>query len=284
MTIKAFSLKPKSGALPKQLFILLHGMGQTGEHMIDHFSKALADRFPDAEILAPQGFENYAPEKRGSRADPAATPDADMPNMPGDRQDRDLTHLRQWFSLAVNSPDIVKKSKKILKVFNRAVLWFRMMGAEEQVNRFIDEALIERGLSDKNLVIMGFSQGGSLALYTALRRDKECAALVCHSGIFHGSVPVTSKPPTLLIHGNMDKVVLPEVADRAQTILRKYGVPVRLEIIEGLGHRTNGQAARIYTDFIEKQLKKTHDKAPRKSRKKGRWIKSALKIKRLITE
>lgn len=259
-------------------------MGQNGEHMIDHFSKALADRFPDAEILAPQGFEDYAPEKRSPRANPEGTPDADMPNMPSSPEDRDLSHLRQWFSLAVNPPELIKKSKKILKAFNRAVLWFRMMGAEERLNNFIDEALIERRLNDKNLVIMGFSQGGSLALYTALRRDKECAALICHSGIFHGNVPVSSKPPTLLVHGMTDKVILPETADRAKKILKKSGVPVTLEKIDGLGHRTNAQAAKIYTDFIEAQLKKTPGYAPKKKRKKGRWIKPALKIKRLITK
>ena len=283
MTIKAFTLKPKSGQPPKQLIILLHGMGQSGEHMIDHFSKALADRFPEAEIMAPQGFEGYTPERRGSRADPKAVPDTDMPNMPGAPEDRDLSHLRQWFSLAVNPPALVKKSRRALKAFNRAVLWFRMMDAEGQVNHFIDTALAERGLDDKNLVIMGFSQGGSLALYTALRRDKECAALICHSGIFHGNVPVSSKPATLILHGEKDKVILPEVADRSHKLLKKCGVPAQLKKIEGLGHRTSGEAAAIYTDFIDKQFKKAASAEAVKRRKKGRWVKTALKIRKLIT-
>ncbi len=246
--------------------------------MIDYFTKTLADRFPDAEFLAPQGFERYTPQ-RTMGAEP------DMPNMPGANGDnKELPRLRQWFSLAVaRPPTLIGKSSKLSRFFNRGVLWLRMMGAEEKLNRYIDRALKERDLDERHLVLLGFSQGGSLALYTGLRRSRPPAAVVSHSGLFHGNVPVSSLPQTLLVHGTKDKIIVIDAADKALGLLLKKKVPAHLEKIEGLGHRTNDKALLACANFISDKLALAQQQSPARPRRKGRWIGQALKLRRLLT-
>lgn len=252
-------------------------MGQSGLDMIDYFTKTLADRFPDAEFLAPQGFERYTPQRTMGAGD-------DMPNMPGTGGDsKELPRLRQWFSLAVNPPPaLIRKSPGLSRIFNRGILWLRMMGAEEKLNRYIDKALHERGLDERQLVILGFSQGGSLALYTGLRRSKPPAAVISHSGLFHGGIPPSSLPETLLIHGTKDKIISVTAADRALELLLKKKVPARLEKIEGLGHRTNERALAACASFIHEKLAMAQSLTPTRARRKGRWIRPALRFKKLF--
>ena len=285
--IEAFSLKPKSGGAPRQLFVLLHGMGQNGEQMIDHFSKALADRFPDAEILAPQGFEDYTAEESSASKKIGGTAFSDMPNLPCLREESKGENLRQWFSLAVDPGDgmigkSIQKSKRLNKAFNKTVLWMRGMDVSLAINAMIDKALAERGLDERHLAIIGYSQGGAITPYIAVNRKKECAAVVCHSGVFHGHTPATSRPHTLILHGLMDKIIPHAAADRSARLLENLGVPVTVHKIESLGHRVNDQSLKLCTDFIATRLEKMREVDLTASRKKGWWIKAALLLKKII--
>src|SRR5215472_12434507 len=50
------------------------------------------------------------------------------------------------------------------------------------LDAFIDEALARRGREERDLALVGFSQGTVMSLYVGLRRDKHLAGIVGYSG------------------------------------------------------------------------------------------------------
>ena len=78
------------------------------------------------------------------------------------------------------------------------------------------EALIEReearGVDSSRIVVAGFSQGGAIAINTALRSDKKLAGLLALStwlalpGALDGG-PLDTSPPVFAAHGQFDPMV-----------------------------------------------------------------------------
>jgi phospholipase/carboxylesterase len=132
---------------------------------------------------------------------------------------------RQWFSLQDRTP---------------AVMEAGLQATAPILNAFLDRALAERGLTDSDLALVGFSQGTMTALYTALRRPRPCAALVGYSGalLAAGSLArhIRSRPPVLLVHGEDDPVVPFAAMAAAETALQDAGVMVETLARPGLGH------------------------------------------------
>jgi phospholipase/carboxylesterase len=132
---------------------------------------------------------------------------------------------RQWFSLRDRSPDAILYGLEV---------------ARPMLDAFLDAALASRGLTDKDLLLVGFSQGTMLSLFTALRRPRACAGLLGYSGMLASPerLPeeITARPPVLLIHGDQDPVVPFEFMDLARQALELLGVPVMVERRPGLGH------------------------------------------------
>ena len=108
------------------------------------------------------------------------------------------------------------------------------------VDAFIDTELARSGLDDSALALVGFSQGGAVALHVALRRAKSCAAVIGYSSsliapdLLAGEIRV--RPPVLLVHGDADDIVPAAAHARAETALRDAGVPVKAHLRPGLGH------------------------------------------------
>ena len=74
---------------------------------------------------------------------------------------------RQWFSLGDFSPATMRAG---------------VIEAAPILNKFIDEQLVRAGLEEKQLALVGFSQGTMMALYVALRRKKKISGIVGYSG------------------------------------------------------------------------------------------------------
>ena len=53
------------------------------------------------------------------------------------------------------------------------------------LNNFIDRQLAKFNLEEKDLVLLGFSQGAMIALYVALRREKPVAGVISFSGLLN---------------------------------------------------------------------------------------------------
>ncbi len=146
---------------------------------------------------------------------------------------------RQWFSL--------------LEVTQET----RLAGAQAAapiLDAFIDAQLAAHGLEDKDLALIGFSQGTMMALHVGLRRRRAPAAIVGYSGMLVGenllASEMTCRPPVLLVHGDTDDVIPPDSLPEAVAALEGAGLRVRHELRPGLGHGLDDRAIILAMDFL----------------------------------
>jgi len=126
--------------------------------------------------------------------------------------------------------------------------------AAPTLDAFIDAQMDRHGLTEKNTVVLGFSQGAMMGLHVGLRRDKPLAGLISHSGMLVGenllATEITTRPPVLLTHGSIDDVVPVAALAIAMAALKSSGVPVEAHEIPGLGHGIDEQTIRLDLRFL----------------------------------
>jgi phospholipase/carboxylesterase len=129
------------------------------------------------------------------------------------------------------------------------------------LDAFIDEALEERGLSDSDLALVGFSQGTMMSLFVGLRRDKPVAGIVGFSGRLLApdllASELRSRPPILLVHGTEDPLVPYTSLADAETALKEAEVPVETVTSVGLGHSIDEEGLRCGGQFLKEALNET---------------------------
>jgi len=131
----------------------------------------------------------------------------------------------QWFSLENRDPQV-----KLAGV----------RAAAPSLDAFLDQQLTRFGLAEKDLALVGFSQGTMMSLHVALRRKAALAGVVGYSGALIGAQvlaeEVRAKPPVLLVHGMADPVVPFDAMAQAANGLKAQGVDVVTEARPGLPH------------------------------------------------
>jgi phospholipase/carboxylesterase len=93
-------------------------------------------------------------------------------------------------------------------------------------------------------VLIGFSQGGTVALETVKRFRGLAGAVVAYSARF-ARLPQTGSRIDArihLVHGEHDAIVSRVHAERAARVLSALHVPVTLDIVEDLGHALTNRA------------------------------------------
>ncbi len=147
----------------------------------------------------------------------------------------------QWFAIGTFSPDR------------------RLRGVREAapiLDAYIDELLADYGLKDKDMVLVGFSQGTMMALHVGLRRKKALAGIVGYSGVLAGAEllqdEIRSRPPVLLVHGDADMVLPAENLPAAVSALEAAGVPVEGHLRPGLGHGIDEEGLRLGRAFLSR--------------------------------
>jgi phospholipase/carboxylesterase len=132
---------------------------------------------------------------------------------------------RQWFGFEGRSPAAILASTR---------------AAAAILDTFLSELLASRGLAERDLALVGFSQGAMMSLFVALRRASPVAAVVGYSGRLIGAEElageIRARPPVLLVHGNADQVVPYAELSRAERALKAANVPVTVETRPGLAH------------------------------------------------
>ena len=105
--------------------------------------------------------------------------------------------------------------------------------ASERRIRALIEREKERGIPAGRIVVAGFSQGGAMALHTALRYEEELAGvMVLSAGLMFAAklapeaAPANRKTPILLAHGTFDPVVPVIVGQRTRLFLEDLGYDV----------------------------------------------------------
>ena len=189
-------LPPQAGGPPRQLVVLLHGVGADGEDLIK-LAPALAAALPGAAFVAPN-----APEP------------CDM-----------APFGCQWFSLRDRRPDTLLRG---------------VQAVAPLIGAFLDAELERHGLTDRQLALVGFSQGAMLAMYLAPRRPRALAGVLGYSGALIGGERLPqealSRPPVFLVHGDADEVVPAHAMYAAVAGLQAAGIPVQWSLRRGLPH------------------------------------------------
>jgi phospholipase/carboxylesterase len=150
----------------------------------------------------------------------------------------------QWFSLQDRTP---------------LAMMHGVATAAPVLDAFLDEVLAERGLDDRHLALVGFSQGTMMSLHVGLRRAATPAAIVGYSGALLAGpelfLQIRARPPVLLVHGDADPVVSVGALDAAAIGLRAVGIAVETERRPGLGHAIDEVGLERGGEFLAARLK-----------------------------
>jgi len=149
----------------------------------------------------------------------------------------------QWFSFADNSQAQLLAGARL---------------AASLVASFLDEQQARLGLTDRETVLAGFSQGAMLALHVGLRLNRRLAGIIGYSGLMIAAEnlkdELTSKPPVLLVHGERDTVVPPQASQVAQQFLTHSGVDAKLLLRPALAHGIDEEGLRQGLAFLRRTL------------------------------
>jgi phospholipase/carboxylesterase len=163
---------------------------------------------------------------------------------PNAHQDCDVAPMGlQWFSFKGETDQVM------------------IQGAEQAapvVDAFLDAELERDGLTADKLAVIGFSQGGMMALHCGLRRAQAPACLVGFSTLLPGprklDAEIRGKPPVLLTHGDQDQIIPPHAMPQTEAALKAAGVPVESESRPGLGHGIDERCLELATEFLKRHL------------------------------
>ena len=90
-------------------------------------------------------------------------------------------------------------------------------------------------ISPEQTLLVGFSQGASMALYLALYHIA-VKGVVAYSGFLIAPETPQFSPSVCLVHGDQDHLIPLSELKKTQDTLKKYRIPFESWISEGLGH------------------------------------------------
>ena len=150
---------------------------------------------------------------------------------------------RQWFSLQDRSPGPMLAG---------------VQAAAPILDGFISAERDRHGLADRNVALLGFSQGTMMSLYVALRRPQPIGGIVGYSGALVApqllAGEVRSRPPVLLVHGEADPIVPFQAMAAAESALKGAGVPVTTLARPELPHSIDDEGIGAGIEFLARHL------------------------------
>ena len=203
---------PAATGLPRQLVVLLHGVGADGDDLIG-LAPAWGQALPNAQFVAP-----HAPE-------------------PYDMMPAGAGGPRQWFSLTDRTPARVLAG---------------VAAASPVLDAFIMAELGRLGLGGDAVALAGFSQGAMMAMHCGLRRNPAPRAVLAYSGALIDPDGIANQAPVLLVHGEVDEVVPIDCSRQATRRLRAAGVPVETLWCAGLGHGIDQAGLSLGATFLRR--------------------------------
>ena len=208
--INGKSLKPKSGAAPKQIVLLLHGFGSSGADMIalaPHWQVAL----PDALFLAP-----HAPQRCGMMA-----------------------AGYQWWGLSGFAPSALAAGASTATPAINAFIDRKLEQYE-----LSDSNLALVGFSQGTMMALDIGLRRSRSVSAVVGYS---GMLTSTSDLAKTDF---AKPPVLLVHGTADPVVPIAALYRAESDLKHLGVPVTTHVSQGVAHNVDPVGLNLGRDFV----------------------------------
>ena len=150
---------------------------------------------------------------------------------------------RQWFPLALGDLD---------------AYWRGVAHAAPTLQSFLDAELARLKLADRDLALVGFSQGTMMALHVGLRRPAPIAGIVGYSGLLAGPEHLKDqnvhKTPILLVHGEADPLIPVMALHAAVQSLGNAGFLTEWHVSPGLAHGIDENGLRLGADFLRRVL------------------------------
>lgn len=209
--------EPVSGTT-RSAVIFLHGYGANGADLLG-LADPLGEHLPDTLFLAPD-----APEE--------------ISGMP---------FGRQWFPIPWIDGSSEEESER------------GMRAAVDDLNAFLDAVMVDEDLLPEQVVLFGFSQGTMMSLHVGPRREDALAGIVAFSGRLMSPElledEARTKPPILLVHGDMDDVVPVQSLPEAAEALQKAGfTDVYAHIMKGTAHGIAPDGLSVALAFMRDKL------------------------------
>lgn len=213
--VNGASLKPRSGAAPRKIVLLLHGFGSSGTDMIS-LAPQWQDALPDTLFLAP-----HAPQRCGM-----------------------MGAGYQWWGLSGFSPSALAAgaaaAAPALDAFiDRKLAQYGLTEADLALGGFSQGTMMALHVALRRpqtvAAVVGYS-----GMLTG-------AAELAHRDF--------SKPPVLLVHGTADPVVPIAALHMAESELKRLGVAVTTHIAFGVAHSVDPVGLRLGRDFVADAFK-----------------------------
>lgn len=126
------------------------------------------------------------------------------------------------------------------------------------LHQFIKEQMATYNVSEKDVVVCGFSQGTMMSLYTGLRQKTAFAGILGYSGALIGVEDLAAldlpKPPILLIHGEEDDVVPIELMATTYNALVDMKYDVEAQSLPQLAHSIDHRGIEAGRTFLKTVL------------------------------
>jgi phospholipase/carboxylesterase len=144
----------------------------------------------------------------------------------------------QWFSLYDRSDTAISKE---------------LEQKSEQVREMIKNKAESYGLTERDVILLGFSQGTMLSLYLSLSSHVAYKAVIGFSGrLFVPKEVENTNTPVCLIHGEKDDIVPFQSIKEAKEQLEKLGNEVEVLAVPNLGHSIDMSGLKFAVEFIRK--------------------------------
>ena len=149
----------------------------------------------------------------------------------------------QWFPISRLDPALMEQGAR---------------SAHASAEHFIASEIKRWSLSDRDVVLVGFSQGTMMALHAGMRRETAPAGILGFSGALAGperlAQEMTAKPPILLIHGDQDDVLPVGMTLMAAQGLCAAGHGAEFHISQGISHSIGPDGLELGRAFIANAL------------------------------
>ena len=148
----------------------------------------------------------------------------------------------QWFSLRDRTNDVIMKQVEKNK---------------DLVEKIITTQQDILGLSNKDTILLGFSQGTMMASYLTLQAEDPYHAMIGFSGrlVAPQEAPKNKRTPICLIHGLDDIMVPATESEDFQKYCLDNTIECALKLIPNLSHSIDHTGLEFAKDFIKKREK-----------------------------
>ncbi len=215
-SLNTIVIKPEKNLPITNAIILLHGYGGDGKD-ISMITLNWKRFLPNTVFLCPDGHETCSINPSGF----------------------------QWFDLSKDD------TQYILDVSSKA---------ERKILKFIEEVKEFFNLDASKICLSGFSQGSMLCINLGLISDENYACVVGFSGKIINKEDLFKRKKSntkyLLIHGDLDEVVIPTSLLEAKDFLLRNNIDVQTKMIKNCGHSIPVEASSLALNFIKKIIEK----------------------------